>query len=83
MSRSVFFCPPFSAVFAVFALLIPLRSIPAAHTAKHCLTRQEPSRLNYSIPQVPFHSFGVPALALPAKKTSLHGKKRASPACST
>jgi hypothetical protein len=46
--------------------------------------KQEPARLNHSIPQVPFHSFGVPALALPAKKTPLHGKKkRASPACST
>lgn len=34
-----FFCPPFSAVFAVFALVVPLRSIPAVHTAKHCLSQ--------------------------------------------
>ncbi|MDR1591940.1 MAG: hypothetical protein LBS16_03525, partial [Prevotellaceae bacterium] len=32
-----FFCPTLLAVFAVFPLVIPLRYIPAAHTAKHCL----------------------------------------------
>jgi hypothetical protein len=42
--------------------------------------KQEPPRLNHSISQATFHSFGVSALALPAKKLHCTAKNRASPA---
>jgi hypothetical protein len=44
--------------------------------------KQEQARLNHSIPQVPFHSFGVLALALPAKKLHCTAKKTHQPGVS-
>jgi len=79
-SVSFFLPQPFLAVFAVFALVVP----PDAHTAKHFLYPSKSSPAS----KITFHklhfilSAWLPLL-FPAKKTTLHGKKRASPACST
>ena len=77
-----FFSPPFSAVFAVFVTVAPQAPLLPLTPQNIFYSKQEPPRLNHSISQATFHSFGVSALALSAKKTPLHGKNRASPAAS-
>jgi hypothetical protein len=84
MFRFVFFAPTLLAVLAVFVLVISLRYIPAAHTAKHCLY---PNKSRHAS-KITFHklhfilSAWLPLL-FPQKKLHSTAKKRASPACST
>jgi hypothetical protein len=76
-----FFCPPFSAVFAVFALVIPLRYIPAAHTAKQRLSQAREPPFIRSFRFVNCTSF-TPSSRLTCfsrKKTPLHSKKTRQP----
>jgi hypothetical protein len=76
-----FFCPTLLAVFAVFPLVIPLRYIPAAHTAKHCLSQSKSRHTFSTFRCATFRSF-LPALAFPAKKLHFTAKTCASPAAS-
>jgi hypothetical protein len=63
----------------VFALVIPLHSIPAAHTAKHCLSQAR------AAPPQSFHFAGSISFirrvgtCSARKKTTLHGKKSRQP----